>query len=328
MRAFLAVLVDSIRLLKARALFWISLGISVFAALIYLSIGFDETGMSVAFGIWHIDEPSLARGSKGAEVLYLGIFSNLIVGFWLSWIAVVIALISCAPIFPEFIGEGAAGVALSKPVSRPRLFLYKFTGGLLFMAVQASLFALIVFLAIRWRLGIWIPGVLWSVPVLILIFSYLFSVLVLLGIKTRSVMASVLLTLVFWLTCFLVRYGEDAAYTAAHHATNPFSGMPLSEEDQAKYKSAHPFVEVLYLVLPKPGETSALMDRWIVLPDGENLGASSFDAVRERGNVEGLDDEMKESLERHSAGWIIGTSLAFEAVVLGLACLMFSRRDF
>jgi ABC-type transport system involved in multi-copper enzyme maturation permease subunit len=137
MRAFLAVLSDSMRLLRARVLFWISLGISVFAALVYLSIGFDEEGMTLLFGAFHIKEAFLAKGSQGAEIVYLAIFSKAIIGMWLSWIAIIVALISCAPIFPEFMAEGSAGVALSKPVSRPLLFAYKFIGALLFMAVQS-----------------------------------------------------------------------------------------------------------------------------------------------------------------------------------------------
>ncbi len=81
-------------------------------------------------------------------------------------------------------------------------------------------------------------------------------------------------------------------------------------------------------MLPKPGETTGLLDRWIVLKGGGKLGESTFHAMREDGRIEGLDDGLKEDLERHSPAWIMGSSLAFEAVVLGLACLMFSRRDF
>jgi len=326
MRAFVTILIDSIRLLRARALFWVSLGISAFVALLYLSIGFDEKGMSLLFGAFDLEIPLLAKGSAGAELLYLGIFRNFIVSWWLTWIAIVIALVSCAPIFPEFMLEGSAGVALSKPVSRPKLFACKFIGALLFIAVQALLFAVIVFVAIRWRVGTWNPSVFWSVPVVVLVFSYLFSVLVLLGVKTRSVMASVLLTLMLWFFCFIAQSGEAVAHSAAQG--NSITGGRLSEEERARWEKVHQWARLPYLMLPKPGETTALLDRWIVLGGGGKLGQSTFDAMRKGGRIEGLDDEVKEDLERHSPAWIIGSSLAFEAVVLGLACLMFSRRDF
>lgn len=326
MRAFVTILVDSVRLLRARALFWVSLGISAFVALLYLSIGFDENGMSLLFGAFDLEIPLLAKGSAGAELLYLGIFRNFIVSWWLTWIAIVIALVSCAPIFPEFMLEGSAGVALSKPVSRPKLFACKFVGALLFIAVQALLFAVIVFIAIRWRVGTWNPSVFWSVPVVVLVFSYLFSVLVLLGVKTRSVMASVLLTLVLWFFCFIAQSGEAVIHAAAQG--NSITGGRLSEEERARWEKVHQWARLPYLMLPKPGETTGLLDRWIVLKGGGKLGESTFDAMKKGGRIEGLDEEMKEDLERHSPAWIIGSSLAFEAVVLGLACLMFSRRDF
>ena len=326
MRAFLTVLTDSIRLLRARALFWISMGISIFAALLYLSIGFDEKGITFVFGAFHFEEAFLAKGSEGAELVYLTIFRNIIVAFWLSWIAIIIALISCAPIFPEFMGEGSAGVALSKPVSRPQLFIYKFVGALLFMAVQASLFAVIVFIAIRWRVGLWNPSVFWSVPILLLVFSYLYSVLVLLGIKTKSVMASILMTLLFWLLCWVAQFGEAFTYQGARGGTG-FTGRPASAESKASWEAANQWTRGPYAVLPKPGETTALLDRLIVLGDGESLGGSIIDAASKKTGGGELDG-AKEELHRHSPAWVIGTSLAFELLVLALACRMFSRRDF
>lgn len=327
MRAFLTVLAESIRLLRARALFWISLGISLLVALVYLSIGFDEKGMSLLFGAVHFEDAFVVKGSKGAESLYLLIFSKGIIGIWLSWIAIVLALISCAPIFPEFLAEGSAGVALSKPVSRPLLFFYKFVGALLFLVVQTALFSVIVFVAIRWRIGIWNPTVFWSVPIMALVFSYLYAVMALLGIKTRSVMASLLLTLLFWFVCFGSLLTEQSGHALAVRGVNPFTGTELTAEDQAFWKSVYPWLQAPYAILPKTGETTALLDRWIVLGDGQDLSGSTIDAIGERSGQGDMGD-AKEELKRHSTAWIIGTSLAFEAVVLALACRMFSRRDF
>lgn len=327
MRAFLTVMGDSIRLLRARALFWISLAISLLAALVYLSIGFDEKGVSVLFGLFDFENSFLTKGSKGAELFYLGLFNKAIIGIWLSWVAIIIALISCAPIFPELLTEGAAGVSLSKPISRPRLFLYKFIGALLFVAVQTLLFAAIVFVAIRWRIGVWNPTVFWSVPVVILLFSYLYSVMSLLGIKTRSVMASVLLTLLFWVLCFGSALTEQVGHSLAVDGRDPLGGASLTEEEQQSWRSAYPWMKLPHLLLPKTGETTNLLDRWIVLGDGKGLDESAIDAVGERGGFDGTE-EAKRDMRRHSPAWVIGTSLAFEAVILSLACWMFSRRDF
>lgn len=328
MRAFLAVLADSFRLLKARALFWIALGISVFTALIYLSIGFDEKGISLLFGAWHFEQEFATKGSQGAELIYLGIYTKFIIGWWLSWIAIVVALISCAPIFPEFMAEGSAGVALSKPLSRVRLFLYKYAGALLFMGIQASLFAVIVFFAIKLRIGLWMPSVFWSVPLLLLIFSYLYSITVLIGIKTRSVMAAVLLTILFWLVCFLAQVGEQLTYAGGVRGKNPFELGKLDQKEQQTWKSAHDIAKIPYLVLPKTGETSALIERWMVLPGGEDLGGATISAARKGSVGANIDEHAEEDLKRNPPWLVIGSSLAFEAVILSLAAWMFCRRDF
>jgi hypothetical protein len=53
---------------------------------------------------------------------------------------------------------------------------------------------------------------------------------------------------------------------------------------------------------------------------------SSFGSVyaRERDVVEAVNRERRS----RGAGWIVGTSLGFEAVVILAGCLVFARRDF
>ena len=328
MRQFLAILNDSFRLLRARTLFWISLGVSAFAAIIYLSIGFDEKGITLVFGLIDFEMEFAKKGSKGAELLYYGMFSNAIVGIWLTWIATILALISCAPVFPEFMEEGSAGVALSKPVSRPVLFIYKFIGGLLFMAIQVTLFVVIVFFAIKLRLDVWNPSVFWSVPIVLLVFSYLYAVMVWLGIKTRSVMASVLLTLLFWLGSFVVLFAESVTYQSTLTGRG-LLGTALTEEGIEDYRKMNEMFKVPYAILPKTSETSGLMDRLLVLGDGDVLGKATVDAMGQKGMVGDRDSEViKDDLDRHSPLYVIGTSLLFEAVVLLLAMRSFCRRDF
>lgn len=328
MRAFLAILEDSFRLLKARALFWISLAISAVTALIYLSIGFDEKGMSVLFGAWSIENEFLVKGSEGAQLVYLGIYTKFIIAWWLSWIAIAIALISCAPVFPEFMAEGSAGVALSKPLSRLRLFLYKYMGALLFMGIQASLFAGIVFFAIKLRIGYWMPSVLWSVPILLLVFSYLYAVTVLIGIKTRSVMASVLMTILFWFACFLAQAGEQMTHAIGVRGENPFVTGKMEPAERQKWKSAHDIARIPYLLLPKTGETTALIERWMVMPDGKALDDATIQAARKGSMGEEIGEHAEQDLRRNPPWLVIGSSLGFEAFLLGIAAWMFCRRDF
>ena len=51
MRVMGILLLDSFRMLRARRLFWVALCLSGLIAMVYASIGFDEGGVSVLFGL-------------------------------------------------------------------------------------------------------------------------------------------------------------------------------------------------------------------------------------------------------------------------------------
>ena len=71
-------------------------------------------------------------------------------------------------------------------------------GGLLFVTAQVTIFALCSFLVLGFRGKLWAPSVFIAIPVVVLVFSYLFSICVLIGVITRSTIAALLLTLLVW----------------------------------------------------------------------------------------------------------------------------------
>ncbi|MBY0263156.1 MAG: hypothetical protein K2Q20_12480 [Phycisphaerales bacterium] len=76
--------------------------------------------------------------------------------------------------------------------------------------------------------------------------------------------------------------------------------------------------------MPKTGETKNLFQRTVVdKEDQEGL-------FRLLANFTGDQDikETSDAVNRRSLGWVLGTSLIFEAFVLGLAAWIFCRRDF
>jgi ABC-type transport system involved in multi-copper enzyme maturation permease subunit len=323
-RVFWTLLIDSLRLLRARALFWITLVISALAAVIYLSIGFTPTGFSMLFGLAEIENPVLRAGTPAAELFYLGLFSKFIVGLWLSWVAIGLAIISCAPVFPDFMAEGSIGIPLSKPVSRLKLFLYKYIGSLMFVVLQVGLFCAIVFIAVRWRVGTWNPSVFWAVPLVTLVFSYLYSVVVLVAVKTRSVLPAILAGILIWFASWVGQNGEMILYKVAYLDTPAEVG---STGENANLRQWHRRSVWLMACLPKTGETVNLIDRYVVV--GGKTGFSNSEFLK---NMMGMESAPEESVDRavarHSPLYIIGTSLIFEGVMLGLAAWIFCRRDF
>lgn len=380
-----ALLVDSYRLLMSRKLFWITLAISAVVVLIFASIGFDETGWYLLFGIWdtlHFESDTIQAGTIGAENFYRGIFSGVIVEYWFTFVATILALVSTASIFTDFMSEGAIDVTLSKPISRIHVFTVKYFGSLLFVLAQVGVFCLGVLGCFAWRLGIWEWKVLLAIPIVMLFYSYLYSVLVCLSIITRSTLAALLLTILCWPVLAGIQWAEKglaavkvmerlqaeasietmeamearrsgARVTVSTHKTD--SATPADsakskesaeskrrrfEEQKEKHRERADNIEVwqnrvqyVLAVLPKTQDTVGLLQRWILVKDDqgaadEENGAQKTAQQIRREQQGNLERELTDEFNSRSPYYIIGTSLAFEFVVLAFGCFLFIRRDF
>lgn len=324
MRAILTLLIDSYRLLKARVLFWVTLGISGLVGLLYLSIGFNDEGMSLFFGLVDFEHSLLRKGTEVSELLYIGIFTKLIVPLWITWIAIILGLVSTASVFPDFMREGSIELSLSKPVRRLTVFATKYVGSLLFMLIQVGLFSLLVLVALKWRIGTWNPSVLWMVPLAVLVFSYLYAVVVLVNILTRSTLAGILFALLVWFSSFIMNAVESNLYSYAH--------TPIGAHDPEMQEALRPWHEAsatAYAFIPKTKQTMEFGDRLITVSgeqgfSTEDFTATLFGSMVGEADLRGTD----ETLRRNSGFYVIGTSLAFELMVLAVAAWRFCRRDF
>src|SRR4051812_10750859 len=130
-----AVFVDAYRELNARKMFWVVLVISGLVVIAFAGVGIDEKGLSI-FG-FSLPIPFNTTMMPRAD-FYKMIFDSAGVGFWLSWLATILALISTAGIFPDMLTGGSIDLYLSKPISRLRLFLTKYLSALLFVALQVG----------------------------------------------------------------------------------------------------------------------------------------------------------------------------------------------
>ncbi len=343
-----ALFVDSYRLLVSRKLFWITFALSGVALLVFASLGFDDEGWFVLFGAFSQEDPVLRAGSPFAAQLYLGIYSYLIIGFWFTWIATILALISTTSIFVDFMADGAIDMVVSRPISRVKVFLVKYTGSLLFVFLQIAFFTFFVVLCIRWRLGDWHFQILYAIPLVLLFYSYLYSVNVLLAMLTRSSLASLLLTLLFWLCLWGVQTAE--------RFTTEFRVMAevIAEMDEQNEKDVlgpevpntiassvdwdfwNRVALTFQFVLPKNKETLDLIDRYTLRESERGVADALKNKPAEKGGMFGpppgdarvFAQRVQEEYDDRSLWYILGTSLAFEAIVLGLAMWLFVRRDF
>ncbi len=374
MTVLTAMLVDAYRELNAKKLFWITLFISVIVVLTYGSIGFNENGISVLYGLKQVDSEYVNSTTKWARALYVGIFSDFVVALWLSWIAIILALISTCSMFPDFLAGGAIDIVLSKPISRVTLFVLKYLTSMLFVILQVLLFCVGIFLCVGLRIGEWNWMIFAAVPVVTLFYSYLYSVCVLTGVLTRSAITALLLTMLFWVSLwgvqtaeqsvrqFVIRFDvqaeeaqkrvdllqarraqlpprdDEPAVVLAQAEIDQQLFEATSERDAAQegldmLKRWHGPTWAFMTVLPKTQLTISLLSRWLKDPEGFSITAMMRGDMSGHGMItDPIDIEMTRRLERevdaYSTWYVVGTSAAFEAVVLALACLIFVRRDY
>jgi ABC-type transport system involved in multi-copper enzyme maturation permease subunit len=202
-----ALFVDAYRELNARKLFWITMALNVIAVAIFAGLGINGRGPT--FLHWTFDNEFLNTGLISKELFYKLQFTTWGIPVWLSWVATILALISTAGMFPDLISGGVIETMLSKPISRWRLFFTKYLAGLLFVMLQVTVFSVGCFLVIWVRGGAVQPTLFLAIPIVVLFFSYLFGVCALLGMVTRSTIAALLLTILFWFMVFVVNSSDS-----------------------------------------------------------------------------------------------------------------------
>jgi len=344
-----AVFIEAYRNLNSKKLFWISLVISVLVVGTFAAVGINEDGIKIVF--WQLDDPfALNSNVISPAELYKALFVHFGIGFWLSWIATILALVSTAGIFVDLMTGGSIDLVVSKPIGRLRLFVTQYAAALLFVTLQVTVFTAASFLVLGIRGGAWEPGLFLAIPVMVCFFSYLYSVCVLLGVLTRSTVAALLLTILFWLGVYMFSTAEQTLLmfdtmdkqgvtltdlNAGQRGRMPKQEDPPDDEgaDDARkpedknsrwLSRTHDAVYVVKTVLPKTDETIGLLERWLI--DMANLEDRPGDDRSEK--VKELQREIVETIHGRSVAWVVGTSLGFELVILSLAALIFLRRDY
>ena len=283
MTAFIAILVDTYRELASKRLFWLSMALSGLVVLIFALIGINEKGMSILG--WTLEIPFINSTLMDASDFYKLAFYALGVRFWLAWLACLLALVASAGLFPELVSSGTVETLLARPIARWRLYVFKFTGGLLFTALQVMVFCTASFVVIGVRGGAWEPGLFLAVPMVALLYSYLFSVCALIGTVTRSGIAALLLTVLFWGFLFTLNTSEQMVNSFRIAKIEERSAIDrlmdtrrqkdanadVSDLEQERQNAedairplttAHRILFAAKTILPKTDETVALVQRW------------------------------------------------------------------
>lgn len=220
-----------------------------------------------------------------------------------GWVAdgagLLLALLWTAGFLPSFLEPHAASVLLAKPMPRWALLGGKYLGVLVFVGSQVTLLVACTWLALGLRTGIWDLTYFLCIPLMLCHFAVFFSISVLLAVTTRSTVACVFGSVVFWLLCWGMNYGRHAVLT-----------LPGMEQMKGSF---HGIANAVYWVLPKPLDFSLIL-------------SGAIQAEEHFGSV--LDMRVLTAQGLFDPELSLLSSLAFAVVVLAVAGYQFVTTDY
>jgi ABC-type transport system involved in multi-copper enzyme maturation permease subunit len=313
---------DTLRQALASGVFWLMLTISAICIVFCLSIqpvgGLEKTSGSNPEFLPSSD-PETAKADKSVDIingelrLAFGAFpikmgrdredavrhiQLILAGFVADTLGLLLALIFTAGFIPTFLEPSAVSVLLAKPVPRWSLLAGKYVGVVIFVLFHAILFVGGTWLALGISTNVWSTEYLLCVPILLLHFSVFYAFSTYVAVCTRSTVACVFGSMLFWVLCWGINYGRHMV------VLTPDLGVmsPLLRG----------MVEVGYWVFPKPLDQSLML----------------FDALRASHHLPTMAVHAIVEHSSFSAEASVLSSLATTVVILFAAARQFVKMDY
>jgi ABC-type transport system involved in multi-copper enzyme maturation permease subunit len=316
-----ALIADSFREARDTKIFWVMTAISLVVVAAMFCVGIYPDRVDILFGAWQIntDRFAASAGVDPGTLAALGVRTDLVAGLAvdfilelvLGFIGMILAIIATAGFLPNMLARGTIDVLLSKPLPRWRLFLGRYLGSMMFILVQAVLFVGLSFVVMGTRWQVWLPGYLLTIPLIVLLFSYLYCVSAFVAVRFGSSTAAVLLTLGAWVFFAGIQSLDDA--------------FDYSKEMRS-YTRVRQTVNVARWIVPKTQDITYIAKRWTGAATASKLFAGSDDEAARKALADA--DEIELRRIRLNPTYTIGSSLLFEAALVLAAMWSFSRKDF
>ena len=208
-----ALLLDALHQVLDNKVFRILVVVIGLLVLLPLLLGFKETGVEILFGAWSFPYATFIDGLGGmlggsenalssmtdseVQEICVQLYQGFITDGLMGNLGIFICLAATAFFIPQMIEKGAADTIFSKPVSRLTLLLARYITGVLFVGLLSTLLVVGTHLSLLAGSGISDPAFLWNALTLTYQFSLLYALTVLVGVLTRSTVASILLSVLF-----------------------------------------------------------------------------------------------------------------------------------
>lgn len=123
-------------------------------------------------------------------------------------IGVLLAILVTSTAIPQMLEEGSLYLLLSKPQTRLFLLLSKYVGSGILILIISTIFLSGVWLILGTRFNVWMKEILWCIPLAVAIFLIYYSVTVAVGLMFRNVILSIIATILFAGTCYLLSFSR------------------------------------------------------------------------------------------------------------------------
>ena len=238
MSRFLAVVDGTVRESFAKFTFLAFLAIStIFLMVCLFAVNLDIVGGVLAGARLFGQDVRLGSQMISIDSLVTGIQQGL--AGVVFGVGLLLSIFATANLVPVMVEKGSVDLLLSKPISRPALFLGRYAGAITIVTINLLYLVGGVWVLLGWKTGVWSPSFLISGLLISFTYAVLLGFMMLVGVWTRSSTITMILT----------------------YALFPASGL-LTLHAQISVMLTNPIkaalVEGLYLIVPKIPEIGRL----------------------------------------------------------------------
>lgn len=231
------------------------------------------------------------------------VFVDVVAGYG----GIAMSIAATAFFVPRLLEKGLADGLFSKPISRTRFLLACYGTGLLFVAILATTLVVGMHLGLLLVSGYSDPSFLWSILTLCYVFAIVHGVTMLMGVVTRSSVASLLLGVLFFFGNACVHRIWTAKEYAVQFQAEQETDATSDDHDgppQGVIDGLLLTLDTLHFTLPKTNDASFLADR--------------VRAKVSRNEPDFLDEASQLRIQRAPDGWSLAPAAsASEPTLLG-----------
>jgi len=217
MTKLLAVVDGTIRESMAKYTFLAFMLMSTLILLIIIfAVNLDVVDGALATARLFGQDIHLAGQTIAIDQLVTGIQATL--AGLLFGVGLFLSIFATANLVPVMLEKGYVDLLLSKPLSRPALFLGRYLGALSVVGINLLYLVVGVWLVLGLKTGIWKSGVLTAGLIILLTYGVLLGFMMMVGVVTRSSSITIMLSYFLFPVTFLLAFRSNLTVMLTNRA--------------------------------------------------------------------------------------------------------------